>query len=148
MMTELPSPWCSMFFFSGYLKLWQLSKPQLTGYDAIFVDEAQDCTPGECRQSCCLPKHLPEKMFRAQFKKFLPLSCNIMTNPLLGSQIFANSGRQLVRQLLIAINIINMTIHVHQLEGQQLSVALGIQTCCPDPFALALLLTGKNRIPV
>ncbi|NXN85982.1 FBH1 helicase, partial [Bombycilla garrulus] len=30
----------------GYLKLWQLSKPQLSGYDAIFVDEAQDCTPG------------------------------------------------------------------------------------------------------
>ncbi|NXI04389.1 FBH1 helicase, partial [Pachycephala philippinensis] len=29
----------------GYLKLWQLSKPQLLGYDAIFVDEAQDCTP-------------------------------------------------------------------------------------------------------
>ncbi|NXL38934.1 FBH1 helicase, partial [Glaucidium brasilianum] len=28
----------------GYLKLWQLSKPQLSGYDAIFVDEAQDCT--------------------------------------------------------------------------------------------------------
>ncbi|NWI61090.1 FBH1 helicase, partial [Calyptomena viridis] len=29
----------------GYLKLWQLSKPKLSGYDAIFVDEAQDCTP-------------------------------------------------------------------------------------------------------
>ncbi|NWU97153.1 FBH1 helicase, partial [Upupa epops] len=29
----------------GYLKLWQLSKPQLSDYDAIFVDEAQDCTP-------------------------------------------------------------------------------------------------------
>ncbi|NXD87905.1 FBH1 helicase, partial [Halcyon senegalensis] len=29
----------------GYLKLWQLSKPQLSGYDAIFVDEVQDCTP-------------------------------------------------------------------------------------------------------
>ncbi|XP_056338274.1 F-box DNA helicase 1 isoform X2 [Oenanthe melanoleuca] len=29
----------------GYLKLWQLSKPQLSGFDAIFVDEAQDCTP-------------------------------------------------------------------------------------------------------
>ncbi|NWV82884.1 FBH1 helicase, partial [Dasyornis broadbenti] len=29
----------------GYLKLWQLSKPQLPGYDAVFVDEAQDCTP-------------------------------------------------------------------------------------------------------
>ncbi|NXX99018.1 FBH1 helicase, partial [Centropus bengalensis] len=29
----------------GYLKLWQLSKPQLSGYDTIFVDEAQDCTP-------------------------------------------------------------------------------------------------------
>uniref|UniRef100_H3B0B8 F-box DNA helicase 1 n=1 Tax=Latimeria chalumnae TaxID=7897 RepID=H3B0B8_LATCH len=28
----------------GYLKLWQLSKPSL-GYDAIFIDEAQDCTP-------------------------------------------------------------------------------------------------------
>ncbi|XP_026723828.1 F-box DNA helicase 1 [Athene cunicularia] len=30
--------------YDGYLKLWQLSKPQLSGYDAIFVDEAQDCT--------------------------------------------------------------------------------------------------------
>uniref|UniRef100_A0A8C3I2V1 F-box DNA helicase 1 n=1 Tax=Chrysemys picta bellii TaxID=8478 RepID=A0A8C3I2V1_CHRPI len=29
----------------GYLKLWQLKKPQLFAYDAIFVDEAQDCTP-------------------------------------------------------------------------------------------------------
>ncbi|XP_066038716.1 F-box DNA helicase 1, partial [Chamaea fasciata] len=29
----------------GYLKLWQLSKPRLSGYDAVFVDEAQDCTP-------------------------------------------------------------------------------------------------------
>ncbi|XP_042324652.1 F-box DNA helicase 1 isoform X2 [Sceloporus undulatus] len=28
----------------GYLKLWQLMKPSLS-YDAIFVDEAQDCTP-------------------------------------------------------------------------------------------------------
>nr|XP_060632386.1 F-box DNA helicase 1 isoform X3 [Anolis sagrei ordinatus] len=29
----------------GYLKLWQLQKPLLSDYDAIFVDEAQDCTP-------------------------------------------------------------------------------------------------------
>ncbi|XP_036316815.1 F-box DNA helicase 1 isoform X2 [Pipistrellus kuhlii] len=29
----------------GYLKLWQLSKPLLDSFDAIFVDEAQDCTP-------------------------------------------------------------------------------------------------------
>ncbi|XP_030072453.1 F-box DNA helicase 1 isoform X2 [Microcaecilia unicolor] len=29
----------------GYLKLWQLGKPLLPSYDAIFVDEAQDCTP-------------------------------------------------------------------------------------------------------
>lgn len=29
----------------GYLKLWQLSKPLLASFDAIFVDEAQDCTP-------------------------------------------------------------------------------------------------------
>ncbi|XP_063998837.1 F-box DNA helicase 1 [Pogoniulus pusillus] len=40
----------------GYLKLWQLSKPQLSGYDAIFVDEAQDCTPAimdiVCSQTC------------------------------------------------------------------------------------------------
>ncbi|NXT32537.1 FBH1 helicase, partial [Pelecanoides urinatrix] len=40
----------------GYLKLWQLSKPQLSGYDAIFVDEAQDCTPAivdiVLRQTC------------------------------------------------------------------------------------------------
>uniref|UniRef100_A0A672RTW2 F-box DNA helicase 1 n=1 Tax=Sinocyclocheilus grahami TaxID=75366 RepID=A0A672RTW2_SINGR len=31
----------------GYLKLWQLSRPQLDRYDAIFIDEAQDCTPEE-----------------------------------------------------------------------------------------------------
>lgn len=29
----------------GYLKLWQLQKPVLEGYDVIFIDEAQDCTP-------------------------------------------------------------------------------------------------------
>lgn len=30
----------------GYLKLWQLRKPNLSSsYDVIFVDEAQDCTP-------------------------------------------------------------------------------------------------------
>ncbi|XP_056429197.1 F-box DNA helicase 1 isoform X2 [Hyla sarda] len=29
----------------GYLKLWQLRRPDLSAYDAIFVDEAQDCTP-------------------------------------------------------------------------------------------------------
>ncbi|XP_075713612.1 F-box DNA helicase 1 isoform X4 [Rhinoderma darwinii] len=29
----------------GYLKLWQLRRPDLSSYDAIFVDEAQDCTP-------------------------------------------------------------------------------------------------------
>ncbi|XP_074832215.1 F-box DNA helicase 1 isoform X2 [Carettochelys insculpta] len=29
----------------GYVKLWQLSRPRLLDYDAIFVDEAQDCTP-------------------------------------------------------------------------------------------------------
>ncbi|XP_015207870.2 F-box DNA helicase 1 isoform X1 [Lepisosteus oculatus] len=29
----------------GYLKLWQLQRPRLYRYDAIFIDEAQDCTP-------------------------------------------------------------------------------------------------------
>ncbi|KAG8576839.1 hypothetical protein GDO81_009996 [Engystomops pustulosus] len=29
----------------GYLKLWQLRRPDLSIYNAIFVDEAQDCTP-------------------------------------------------------------------------------------------------------
>lgn len=35
--------------FPGYLKLWQLQdpKPCLSGaYNALFIDEAQDCTPG------------------------------------------------------------------------------------------------------
>lgn len=36
---------CSLLL--GYLKLWQLSKPLLASFDAIFVDEAQDCTPGD-----------------------------------------------------------------------------------------------------
>ena len=35
-----------VFFFAGYLKLWQMSQPQLRGYDVIMLDEAQDCT--EC----------------------------------------------------------------------------------------------------
>lgn len=30
----------------GYLKLFQLKRPVLGSYDAIFVDEAQDCNPG------------------------------------------------------------------------------------------------------
>uniref|UniRef100_A0A8D0BK48 F-box DNA helicase 1 n=1 Tax=Salvator merianae TaxID=96440 RepID=A0A8D0BK48_SALMN len=43
----------------GYLKLWQLQKPSLSScYDAIFVDEAQDCTPAIMdiilSQSCCV----------------------------------------------------------------------------------------------
>ncbi|XP_022527587.2 F-box DNA helicase 1 [Astyanax mexicanus] len=29
----------------GYLKLWQMQRPVLNGYDVIFIDEAQDCTP-------------------------------------------------------------------------------------------------------
>ncbi|XP_051544613.1 F-box DNA helicase 1-like [Myxocyprinus asiaticus] len=29
----------------GYLKLWQLTRPELDRYDVIFIDEAQDCTP-------------------------------------------------------------------------------------------------------
>ncbi|KAI4874006.1 hypothetical protein NFI96_027836, partial [Prochilodus magdalenae] len=29
----------------GYLKLWQMHRPVLKGYDVIFIDEAQDCTP-------------------------------------------------------------------------------------------------------
>lgn len=38
------------FSFPGYLKLWQLQtpKPQLSDhYDVLFIDEAQDCTPGD-----------------------------------------------------------------------------------------------------
>ena len=31
----------------GYLKLYQLSKPQIPLYDCLFIDEAQDLTPGK-----------------------------------------------------------------------------------------------------
>jgi len=31
----------------GYLKLWQLRRPQLDKYDVLMIDEAQDLTPGE-----------------------------------------------------------------------------------------------------
>lgn len=34
-------------FSSGYLKIYQLNRPVLDGYDCLLVDEAQDCTPGE-----------------------------------------------------------------------------------------------------
>ena len=33
--------------FAGYLKLYQLQKPQISDYDCILVDEAQDLTPGD-----------------------------------------------------------------------------------------------------
>ncbi|NXF98761.1 FBH1 helicase, partial [Sakesphorus luctuosus] len=35
----------SWMSWDGILKLWQLSRPRLEGYEAILVDEAQDCTP-------------------------------------------------------------------------------------------------------
>ena len=31
---------------AGYLKVYQLSKPQIMGYDCLLIDEAQDLTPG------------------------------------------------------------------------------------------------------
>ena len=31
---------------AGYLKLYQLSRPLLSGFDCLLIDEAQDCTPG------------------------------------------------------------------------------------------------------
>lgn len=45
--TLVTSSQSSFSLLSGYLKLWQLSKPLLASFDAIFVDEAQDCTPGD-----------------------------------------------------------------------------------------------------
>ncbi len=30
----------------GYLKLYQLRKPTISGYNCILIDEAQDLTPG------------------------------------------------------------------------------------------------------
>jgi len=40
----------------GYLKLYQLSRPVLSGFDCLLIDEAQDCTPAASdillRQSC------------------------------------------------------------------------------------------------
>ncbi|KAL9960100.1 hypothetical protein ACROYT_G033506 [Oculina patagonica] len=40
----------------GYLKIFQLNRPVLDGYDCLLVDEAQDCTPAASdillRQSC------------------------------------------------------------------------------------------------
>lgn len=31
----------------GYLKVFQLEKQKITGYDCIMIDEAQDITPGK-----------------------------------------------------------------------------------------------------
>jgi len=40
----------------GYLKIYQLSRPILSGFDCLLIDEAQDCTPAASdillRQSC------------------------------------------------------------------------------------------------
>ena len=37
----------SLSSLQGYLKLYQLSKPQISLYDCLFIDEAQDLTPGK-----------------------------------------------------------------------------------------------------
>jgi len=42
----------------GYLKLWQLTRPELDQYNAIFIDEAQDCTPGKKNIVCQIPPAL------------------------------------------------------------------------------------------
>ena len=44
--------WCSdmltsWHFYVGYLKLYQLRKPTIPGFDCLLIDEAQDCTPGK-----------------------------------------------------------------------------------------------------
>ena len=36
-----------MFYFSVYLKLYQLQHPRLLGFDCLLIDEAQDLTPGK-----------------------------------------------------------------------------------------------------
>ena len=36
----------------GYLKVYQLSKPTITGFDCLLIDEAQDCTPGMITCTC------------------------------------------------------------------------------------------------
>ena len=38
----------------GYLKLYQLRKPKIYGYDALLIDEAQDITPGNYSQTTFL----------------------------------------------------------------------------------------------
>lgn len=39
----------------GYLKVYQLSKPTLWGYDCILIDEAQDMSTGKtCLRLYCL----------------------------------------------------------------------------------------------
>ena len=35
-----------VIYILGYLKVYQLSKPVITGFDCILVDEAQDSSPG------------------------------------------------------------------------------------------------------
>jgi F-box protein, helicase, 18 len=40
-----------MLYRQGYLKLYQLSKPQIQLYDCLFIDEAQDLTPGKSLSS-------------------------------------------------------------------------------------------------
>ena len=42
----------------GYLKLYQLRKPKIYGYDALLIDEAQDITPGNYSQITYLFKNL------------------------------------------------------------------------------------------
>ena len=65
--------------FEGYLKLYQLQNPQITEYDCILVDEAQDLTPGAhpsfpSLHSCPLPLSLSLLVISSLFQQPFPLS--------------------------------------------------------------------------
>lgn len=67
--------------------------------------------------------------------------------PISWSQILANSVRQLVGRLqeYMCISLRGCFQLLWKLKTGNCSG--NIQTCHPDPFAIALLLTGKNRMP-
>ena len=56
--SPVPTRWLRCL---GYLKLWQLKEPKpclSDRYDVIFIDEAQDCTPGESHDQVTWPSHM------------------------------------------------------------------------------------------
>lgn len=103
------------YLFPGYLKLWQLQspKPRLSDqYDVIFIDEAQDCTPGTPPRG-----HITFYTTQVLGSNFSLLASNSVIMDVLLSQhcgkILVGDPHQQIYTFRGAVNALNIVCHTH-----------------------------------